>query len=411
MLKKIIFGFLIYILIQISNTVKIHLGEKLLLPYDRIFQVSLGCREIRIPNNYKKLKLKLESNDLSRLLVTDIRINSCNHPWDIKSCCSKNSTFCLENSNPTKNEFQLNYCIDQTFIYACYNLEDPSNNITKIIENEEEFVFIKDENKINNTNMNTINNTNLNFKTDDNTSNNNSTEINKNNSLINNNKDNNNMEINNNFTINNNNFTITTNETIKNDSKSNIISNNTEIKINLNKNRILISEPEEKVRGIHINATIIRGEGCTTAEYLPETECSTFGILKCMDQSKCNKDCSFIECRKNKEDQKSKVFSMCLPKDLDQSEIQERCSSHIAFKDITPQIYKVNCTNKNDIIVQEKISSQTFFKFILILFGIFILILFISSIYFRYHMNKYEIEPFSPPKIIPNFIYPRFDAY
>jgi hypothetical protein len=392
MLARIIFGFLLYILTQISYSVKIHPAEKIFLPFEKLFQVTLGCKEIKIPNNFKKLKIKLESNDLSRILVTDMRINSCSHPWDIKSCCSKNSTFCLENSNPTKNEFQLNYCIDQTFIYACYNLEDPSNNLTKIVENEEEFVFINDKNNAN-TNSNENSNTN-------------NTIININNTINSNNTENISNNISDNKTL------IITNETIK--SEGNILNNtNSEIKFDLNKNRILtsISEPQEKVRGILINATIIRDIGCTTAEYLPETECSTFGLLNCLDQNKCNKDCSFIECRTNKEDQKSKVFSMCLPKEFKESEIQERCSSHIAFKDITPQIYKVNCTNKNDILVNEKISSHTFFKFILILFGIFVLILFISSVYFRYHMNKYQVEPFHPPSIVPHFIYPRYEAY
>ena len=344
---KNIFNILIFMLIEITLSLKIYEEEKLLLPNTKLFDVGNGCREIRIPINYKKLMLKIKSKNINRLLVTDMRINSCNQAWDIKACCSKNSTFCMENSNPTKNEFNLNYCIDQTFIYACYSPEDPSNNLTKIIDDDRE----------------------------------------DNNIPIDNNK---------------------SNSTISDESNTTLNDNSTE-------KRLLLTEEnkleENIIRNIHINASIIKGEGCTTAEYLPETECSTLGLLNCLDQTKCNKACTFVECRKTQNDKKSKVFSMCLPKDLEDSEIQDRCSNHVAFKDKVPQIIKVPCTNQKDLNFQEKNSSHTFFKFLLVLFGLFVLIIFISSVFFRYHLSNYKEEPFSPPSFVPNFIYPRLNVY
>jgi len=324
-----ILNFLItFVFIQYTSTMIIQKEEKLLLPQTKLFDVWNGCREIRIPINYKKLKIKIKSTNINRLLVTDERINTCNQIWDIKSCCMKNSTFCMENSNPTKNEFQLNYCIDQTFIYACYSPEDPSNNLTKIIDKDEDEEE-KEKEKINNDN------------------------------------DKNNTEINNNET-----------KIIENDKTI----NNTYVEGNSNSTAKRILNTEETVGQILINATIIKGEGCTTAEYLPETECSTLGLINCLDQKKCNKACSFVECRKTKEDEKSKVFSMCLPKELEETEIQERCGNHVAFKDITPQIKKIPCTNQRDITGKEKVSSHIFLNFLLVLSGSFALIFFISSV-------------------------------
>jgi hypothetical protein len=79
------------------------------------------CREVKIPNNYKKLILNIRSNNLDRVLITDQKIEKCSDPLSLASCCLRNSTFCIENLNPTKNDFNLNYCIDYTYLYACKN--------------------------------------------------------------------------------------------------------------------------------------------------------------------------------------------------------------------------------------------------------------------------------------------------
>lgn len=79
------------------------------------------CREVKIPNNFKKLILNIRSNNLDRVLITDQKIEKCSDPLSLASCCTRNSTFCIENLNPTKNDFNLNYCIDYTYLYACKN--------------------------------------------------------------------------------------------------------------------------------------------------------------------------------------------------------------------------------------------------------------------------------------------------
>ena len=322
MLNKLILSTILNILALIftnfneirTNSLNISKDNKMPLAFTKIFNITNECTEIQIPNNYKKLILKLESNSLNKILVTDMKIDSCNEKTNIKACCNKNATFCMENTNPTNNEFHLNYCIDYTYIYACKFKDDPKN-------------IIKD---LNNTNTSQLNNT--------------------------------------------------------------------------------IIFPE-KIANITVNADIVKGQGCTTAEYIAETECSTLGLINCLDQTKCFASCVYVECRQESASPKSKIFSMCLPSELRDSEIVSRCKNHVAFKDIIPEPFKVNCTNPNEFDYDKKNSSHTFFKFLIVIFGVFVLILFISSVYYRSHIGNYKTAPFEPPSICPNFIYPRQTYY
>lgn len=370
---SMILHFLSTILLSIINletqSMELHKGNKMPLAFTKLFEGRKGCTEIEIPNNYKKLVLKLNSNNIDRILVTDMKIEECNEKYNIKSCCNRNATFCMENSHPTKNEFHLNYCIDYTFIYACVSQDDPIfqerynenykfNNSEKEIESQRN--NSENENKINMLDFDLINQTN---------------------------------------------------DTLKNDSNSrNLIfmnqkSDQKEFTIDSN------SLFEQVLGNIKVDVDIKRGEGCTTAEYLPETECSTLGLLNCRDQTKCNRNCIYVECRKEFEDPKSKVFSMCLPSDFKDFEIENKCKNHAEFKEINPQPYRINCTNTYDSDNIRKESSHTFFKFLLIIFGVLLLALFITSIYYRYHCSNYKYEPFDPPSFCPNFVYPRSSAY
>jgi len=331
-------------------TMQIYKGFKMPLAHTKIFEAKYGCTEIQIPNNYKKLILKLESNNLNRILVTDMKIDLCNENYNIKGCCSKNATFCMENSNPTLNEFHLNYCIDYTYIYACVNPDDPvlKERFSQFVNQEKTFY-----NQTNNLKLSSVD-----FEE---------------------NKTNQNLTI------------LTKDINVRNLQTGNSL--------------------EDIFGNIKVDADIKRGEGCTTAEYIPETECSTLGLANCRDQSRCNRNCIYVECRQNFDDPKSKVFSMCLPEELRDSEIEGRCKNHVAFKEIAPQPFKINCTNPNDINYVRKDSSHTFFKFLLVIFGVFLITLFITSIYYRYHCSNYKTEPFDPPSFCPNFVYPRASAY
>lgn len=268
------------------------------------------CLEIIIPNNFKKLLLNLESENLKRVLITDRRVEKCNEDEDLSKCCSKNSTFCIENVMPTKNDFRLNYCIDYTYLYAC-------------------------------TFANTFNNQSIQG---------NDTDLEK--------------------------------------------SNNTQI----------FQAPS--VGYIFVKTGIIKGQGCHTTEFIPETACSSIGLVSCKDSQKCMQECNYVECRKDAEKADSKVFAMCLPSKLSNEDILNRCRNHVEFEESSPHIYKITCDKKDEDYVPDK-SSHSFFKFLLIVMGIIILVTFISSVYYRFKMGMDGIPPFDPPSFTPNFIFPR----
>ncbi len=354
------------------NSMEIYRGNKMPLAFSKLFEARRGCTEIQIPNNYKKLILKLNSNNLDRVLVTDMKIDNCNEKFDIKSCCSKNATFCMENSFPTQNEFYLNYCIDYIYIYACVN---PDDFIFQEKFNQNEIQKEYQSESVSNSTGFVIKNDSLNTSAND-------------------------MQINDKIFEN----------TTQNNSRSLFYKN----ELNIDKKEKISFRGlanDEILGNIKVDTDIKRGEGCTTAEYLSETECSTIGLANCRDQTKCDKNCVYVECRHQLEDPRSKIFSMCLPSQLRDSDIDDRCKNHIAFRDTNPQPFKITCTNPDVYNYIKKESSHTFFKFILVIFGVFLLTLFISSIYYRYHCSNYKNEPFEPPYFCPNFVYPRASAY
>jgi hypothetical protein len=267
------------------------------------------CKELIIPNNYKKLLLNLEAEKLSRVLITDKRIEKCEEYQDISKCCSRNSTFCIENINLIKNDFRLNYCIDYTYIYAC-NFKPLQDSL-----NQSE---------------------------------------------------------------------VGLNETSKN--------------------------TREEVVNLAVTTAIVRGQGCHTTEFIPETACSSIGLVSCKDAQKCSNECNYVECRKESNNPETRVLAMCLPSKLTNEDIMNRCRNHVSFSESSPQIFKITCDKKEEEYIPDK-SSHSFFKFLLILMGVLILLIFISSVYYRFKMGMDGIPPFEPPSFSPNFIFPRQSPY
>jgi hypothetical protein len=310
------------------------------------YDIPRGCQEVDVPINFKKLILNLESNHIDRVLITDKRISECSEEREISKCCNKNSTFCIENVNPTQNEFKLNYCIDYTYLYACvYHKSDL--NITNNMRNLQDLPSSSQPVEYNNDDMIDINN------------------------LVNKTEEIKNQEI-----------------------------NNTAL------NELFVPG------SITLKTSVIRGQGCQTTEYLSDTECSSFGLNSCKDKKKCSAICSYVECRKDYKDANSKVFSMCLPSKLADSEVINRCKNHVAFYEpsmVTPQIFRVNCDKKdeNGGDSVQKVGSHSFFKFLLVIFGVFLLSTFIASVYYRFKLSFDQIPPFEPPSFVPNFIFPR----
>ena len=122
------------IILQTINSFEIIRGSKILLSSNMNFSIPKNnkCKEIVVPNNFKKLRLYLISNEINELLITDYRINLCQSNQSISDCCDNNSTFCMRDINPVKNFYQLYACLNETYVYACgNNKNEPSYLIIK----------------------------------------------------------------------------------------------------------------------------------------------------------------------------------------------------------------------------------------------------------------------------------------
>ena len=122
------------IILPTINSFEIIRGSKILLSSSMNFSIPKNnkCKEILVPNNFKKIRLYLISNEINELLITDYRINSCQSNQTISDCCDNNSTFCMRDINPIKNYYQLYTCLNMTYVYACgNNKNEPSYLIIK----------------------------------------------------------------------------------------------------------------------------------------------------------------------------------------------------------------------------------------------------------------------------------------
>lgn len=326
---------------ELTRSMDISNSSKMLLGATSTFEVQQGCHEIIIPNNFKKLVMNLNSENLDAFLITDSKIENCREIYDLSECCSKNSTFCIENKNPSKNDFNLNYCIRSTYLYAC-KLNPDTNSTSRILQ--------EDTTQSTDENLNSPNNTNLMFNNSDS-----SYKTYQNNSSL-----------------------------IQSNSGPGIVT---------------------------IDLSIIKDEGCQTAEFIPEVACSTLGLQNCKDPNFCSDRCVYVECRTEMENPNAREFSMCLPYNLTENDITNRCRNHITFSDSQPYVYKKYCErNPNDQSNNEfiGISSHSFFKLLVFIMGVFVILLFIASVYYRFS-KKYndDIPPFEAPSYIPNFIFPK----
>lgn len=269
------------------NTIKAYIKfntEFTFLSSTKFFPVEKNtCTEIIIPNNYKTLNVSVDSSSISSILLTDSKITHCDS--SLSSCCPMNSTFCLQTINPTHDDFDLYYCLDYSYLYACND-----NSLSSVV-------------------------------------------------------------------------TITTN--------------------------------------------VVEGDGCQTAEFTDETECAIMGIQNCKDQTKCNKNCQYVECLTSQE---KKILSLCLPVNFSMSDVVGRCENHRDFN-IDGKGGKVNilqCEKENGSDKSSNKIGHKIIKGLAIVIGMLGLGLFMTSIYYRFKtamdVNR---PPFNPPWFCPNFIFPR----
>ena len=112
---------------RLINSLEIVKSSKALLSSNTNFIIPKNkCKEILIPNNFKKITLYLLSTEIDELLLTDKKINSCKDNQSILDCCNVNSTFCTKEVNPSDNYFHIYNCLESSYIYAC----GKNNNIS-----------------------------------------------------------------------------------------------------------------------------------------------------------------------------------------------------------------------------------------------------------------------------------------
>ena len=110
------------IIIGSISSIEIIEGSKILLSSNINLSIPKNkCKEFSIPNNYKKIKIYILSNEINELLLTDNKINSCDNNESIFDCCDDNSTYCLKDTNPSYNYYHLYNCLKSSYIYACGN--------------------------------------------------------------------------------------------------------------------------------------------------------------------------------------------------------------------------------------------------------------------------------------------------
>lgn len=108
-------------LIKLSFSIEIVQNTKVLLSSSFSYDVPYQkCVEFLIPNSYKKIFLLLSAQNIDKTILTDARLVKCDESLSsIGLCCANNSSFCMENINPTKYSSNINYCLESSYLYAC----------------------------------------------------------------------------------------------------------------------------------------------------------------------------------------------------------------------------------------------------------------------------------------------------
>lgn len=107
------------------------LTYKLLLDSDQEFLVPQGkCFLIRVNHLYQYFKLDIESQGLSKLIITHDKLDlKTEYPQ-----CLGNSTNCFEHVYPSKVEFVSKYCVLSTLLYGCATDLKDNSNTTAILK-------------------------------------------------------------------------------------------------------------------------------------------------------------------------------------------------------------------------------------------------------------------------------------
>lgn len=167
-----------------------------------------------------------------------------------------------------------------------------------------------------------------------------------------------------------------------------------------------IRENDPSPGQLTVTTSINNLEGCNTLEYGSYSECANLGLENCNDQQKCSTKCVYVDCLWDIDDG-TPVMSLCLPMNVTDKAIKEKCSSLSAFKDEIPRVAKYSCSKEFIPEKPKNNSTNSFIKFLGVLLGLAILITIIASMYYRYKISYENVAPFEPPSFCPEILFPR----
>lgn len=127
--------------------------------------------------------------------------------------------------------------------------------------------------------------------------------------------------------------------------------------------------------------------GCIKIAQNQFIKCSQISLDTCKTQ--CNLDCVYVSCKKNIATEnftnnESEIYSMCLPKALDEDDYTNRCNSFQPIDSFTK-------IDECDKFVQRIIAETKQIPFILIILAILLLLFIFSLIYYRCKVNNSKI--------------------
>lgn len=128
----ILFNFLIKETLQSNSTQLIHLNTS---SYANLNSPLNNCQQFKIPANYKKLKISLNSTNISFLVASDKNIQQSCIDGETSHCCDDSASLCMKFYHTEIKEFTINNCVDSVYIYTCNNGNDGKVTISNTINN------------------------------------------------------------------------------------------------------------------------------------------------------------------------------------------------------------------------------------------------------------------------------------
>jgi hypothetical protein len=169
----------------------------------------------------------------------------------------------------------------------------------------------------------------------------------------------------------------------------------TEVKENVNSTAI-----------VKASTTLDQTKKCIPFKSSLETECAKLGN-KCNDEKVCINKCEYLSCFSSNTDNKE-VFNLCIPSGSNENRLSI-CNSIYPSESV--EFKATPCKSKIDYPLKEKLDTESednkFLKFIAIVIGILIVILLLSSLFYRVKLKEDGVPPFTPPEYMPGFLFPR----